>query len=168
MRGARYTKVKTRPKIGIIPADAGSTISCWTCGRVSKDHPRGCGEHPYRLRMNPMKMGSSPRMRGALIQTIIIVLFVGIIPADAGSTRPDSPIPVRVGDHPRGCGEHSVIACMRIVHLGSSPRMRGALRWRAKRGRRRGIIPADAGSTGPHLLVPHGYGDHPRGCGEHR
>ena len=52
--------------------------------------------------------------------------------------------------------------------LGSSPRMRGALDPGDGVFIGAGIIPADAGSTGPHLLVPHGYGDHPRGCGEHR
>ncbi len=78
-------------------------------------------------------------------------------------------------DHPRGCGEHRSSHAEVKVCLGSSPRMRGALRQvrgaqHPGRHRRdaRGIIPADAGST---VMIPPGYGscgDHPRGCGEHR
>ena len=30
----------------------------------------------------------------------------GIIPADAGSTRPNRVVTARDKDHPRGCGEH--------------------------------------------------------------
>ena len=47
MRGARYRNVLKNPQIGIIPADAGSTLSSWTYSFRVKDHPRGCGEHRY-------------------------------------------------------------------------------------------------------------------------
>ena len=55
----------------------------------------------------------------------------GIIPADAGSTDPKDVILTLNGDHPRGCGEHweGIIVFMQTT--GSSPRMRGAPRYRS-------------------------------------
>ena len=50
---------------------------------------------------------------------------------------------------------------------GSSPRMRGAHRWRPLGGITSGIIPADAGSTGSMNSRQTNVRDHPRGCGEH-
>ena len=71
----------------IIPADAGntkrrpsSTIRPW-------DHPRGCGEHRYKAAAVSIPMGSSPRMRGTLLEIPGSVIDDGIIPADAGNTR---------------------------------------------------------------------------------
>ena len=86
-------------------------------------------------------------MRGALDCTCLTSRLQWIIPADAGSTghlRRDS---YCVGDHPRGCGEHSVTAIRILLSGGSSPRMRGALPWYHDGKREFGIIPADAGST---------------------
>ena len=71
----------------------------------------------------------------------------GIIPADAGSTEDGSDVLGVNRDHPRGCGEHKVKTVPQYQHLGSSPRMRGALP----------SIPTR----------PARCGDHPRGCGEH-
>ena len=45
MRGAPFSRaVRTRIR-GIIPADAGSTVSSASADDVYEDHPRGCGEH---------------------------------------------------------------------------------------------------------------------------
>ena len=90
-----------------------------------------------------------------------------IIPADAGSTNSGFIRTKYVGDHPRGCGEHPRGESADSPRPGSSPRMRGALTYRACATNTGRIIPADAGSTnskGEHLLVGR---DHPRGCGEH-
>ena len=51
-------------------------------------------------------------------------------------------------DHPRGCGEHILLA-----------HYQPPISW---------IIPADAGSTGPRGSCGGCPGDHPRGCGEHK
>ena len=45
MRGAHQINSLWPNLDGIIPADAGSTGSNSKQARVSKDHPRGCGEH---------------------------------------------------------------------------------------------------------------------------
>ena len=50
------------------------------------DHPRMCGEHqPFFTKMRVWQ-GSSPHVRGALELVYKLVVFVGIIPACAGST----------------------------------------------------------------------------------
>ena len=70
------------------------------------DHPRGCGEHVGFLFLLGRSQGSSPRMRGALFVFYRLPRYVGIIPADAGSTQGNTKIDYPFVDHPRGCGEH--------------------------------------------------------------
>ena len=50
--------------------------------------------------------------------------------------------------------------------MGSSPRVRGAARYRYKRNQADGIIPARAGSRLRHPGVRGNIWDHPRACGE--
>ena len=70
-------------------------------------------------------------------------------------------------DHPRGCGEHLSKIWVTLLTPGSSPRMRGALILQSIECHGLGIIPADAGSTGPAGPGRRPTADHPRGCGEH-
>ena len=78
---------------------------------------------------------------------VLVVSAAGIIPADAGSTGDSHTVFVLRKDHPRGCGEHYILALLLILPLGSSPRMRGALSILLSGGHLTRIIPADAGST---------------------
>ena len=106
MRGAQFGSIPMRRQLRIIPADAGSTRNTGGidpdsqdhprgCGehyagtlkdRAERDHPRGCGEHLLSMTTTPEGIGSSPRMRGALLCECIVAEYGGIIPADAGST----------------------------------------------------------------------------------
>ena len=95
----------------------------------------------------PLCLGSSPRMRGARYWHEFCWIIIGIIPADAGSTYKPWRVSAEWRDHPRGCGEHSVIPKLRIVRVGSSPRMRGAHPELVVDEAAQRIIPADAGST---------------------
>ena len=148
MRGAPHVSLRRDHEPWIIPADAGSTSSALSFGLLSTDHPRGCGEHRFIEMTLFERGGSSPRMRGAPDGCCIIVVARGIIPADAGSTDCIRGRRRLAEDHPRGCGEHRVIACLSSASWGSSPRMRGALLPRQARRPSSRIIPADAGSTG--------------------
>ena len=65
MRGALGWIVTGIMLVGIIPADAGSTIYWNGASSTSKDHPRGCGEHELNCIQPTKPTGSSPRMRGA-------------------------------------------------------------------------------------------------------
>ena len=127
MRGALLGYLHVQTAQGIIPADAGSTIPRSGKTHGKRDHPRGCGEHAWEpLGWEPVA-GSSPRMRGALLQAEPCRACGRIIPADAGSTKsllmPSTPQP----DHPRGCGEHPGRCSLLMRARGSSPQMRGAL-----------------------------------------
>ena len=107
MRGAPNKLFAEFSTLGIIPADAGSTLSCQRTKRNSQDHPRRCGEHLNAFASTLTIIGSSPQMRGALSWPQLAQLN-GM-------------------DHPRRCGEHSAEERKSCTYSGSSPQMRGAL-----------------------------------------
>ena len=152
---------------GIIPAYAGNTKLPAGRHRIQRDHPRVCGEHPYRIIPIPEDMGSSPRMRGTPANVAGSDHKTGIIPAYAGNTSsmPSKVQPPR--DHPRVCGEHSFTDIEDMGYTGSSPRMRGTLFTGTVTDDGSGIIPAYAGNTGSRNSNDGYTGDHPRVCGEH-
>ena len=156
-----------RNGVRIIPADAGSTTSCFPCFACRQDHPRRCGEHCKDWMGLKMVQGSSPQMRGALAVALADRHGGRIIPADAGSTRSSRCAGSRHGDHPRRCGEHGLYTLAVCSSEGSSPQMRGAPCGEPHVSDRSRIIPADAGSTKPIPGSPTPSTDHPRRCGEH-
>ena len=167
MRGTRYGDFETCCRAGIIPAYAGNTPHLIDHRTWCRDHPRVCGEH-FEWEYEPsLLMGSSPRMRGTLLQSARPIWACGIIPAYAGNT----PRVVRIGvterDHPRVCGEHSSGFCVVFPRQGSSPRMRGTPEFNNAQILNMRIIPAYAGNTCVFACVCGGHGDHPRVCGEH-
>ena len=168
LRGALRAVLNGIRSWRIIPADAGSTTVLVAVLAVLGDHPRGCGEHTNAELQHSSKDGSSPRMRGARYHDGNREIVTRIIPADAGSTpmRPEPRTPEK--DHPRGCGEHNPLWLCLSYGPGSSPRMRGALKSWLRLRLSRGIIPADAGSTGRLYPGEREPQDHPRGCGEHQ
>ena len=69
-------------------------------------------------------------------------------------------------DHPRGCGENTVMQLIAWTTGGSPPRMRGKLPFWFRVFLPFRITPADAGKTIPLPEAAFQTGDHPRGCGE--
>ena len=157
-------------------------------GRLWKDHPRVCGEHPAAADASAgTGGGSSPRMRGARTAIFGRPTSGRIIPAYAGSTRTADTVMCLWGDHsayagstvvlgsegwqgrdhPRVCGEHLFTSSILFVLEGSSPRMRGAHFGLAGQPWVSWIIPAYAGSTWTRAWAWSRSGDHPRVCGEH-
>ena len=126
MRGAHRCTAINVLRVGIIPADAGSTDAGRSGCERGVDHPRGCGEHANMMVKVLSMAGSSPRMRGAHAVIVHVSALDRIIPADAGSTDGGTTISVTLGDHPRGCGEHYGWPGGVDLSEGSSPRMRGA------------------------------------------
>ena len=167
MRGALLRRRMHPTRRGIIPAYAESTQGAKSLVSGAWDHPRVCGEHVTFSRVFSGSMGSSPRMRGALLCGAGRVPATGIIPAYAGSTRPTRRPPPRSRDHPRVCGEHWGTTDNDSRITGSSPRMRGAREALQGSARRSGIIPAYAGSTASSWPARRAAWDHPRVCGEH-
>ena len=73
----------------IIPAYAGSTRPDRHPRRPRRDHPRIRGEHERAGRSPRRRWGSSPHTRGAPLSPTRHTIIMGIIPAYAGSTRPE-------------------------------------------------------------------------------
>ena len=86
MRGTQACRIKEFAATGIIPAYAGNTTPRGVVWRMSRDHPRVCGEHKDELDKQTKKQGSSPRMRGTLDGKTYSCKKYGIIPAYAGNT----------------------------------------------------------------------------------
>ena len=126
-----------------------------------------CGEHGGVNNYNNPTLGSSPHVRGAHAMTGEKTQVYGIIPACAGSTRPNLDCPRLWGDHPRMCGEHGTPFSSSLSLMGSSPHVRGARRDMDPVQPAAGIIPACAGSTTGSPGRAHSRRDHPRMCGEH-
>ena len=86
MRGTPGLECEGVGLAGIIPAYAGNTVTRVGCMLCPGDHPRVCGEHMFPCRWIRVPSGSSPRMRGTLLDDPVAFRYGGIIPAYAGNT----------------------------------------------------------------------------------
>ena len=75
---------RARPRF--IPARAGNTTSSSKKGTSRTVHPRACGEHAPRARSRQSLLGSSPRVRGTLVDFTRYRVRQRFIPARAGNT----------------------------------------------------------------------------------
>ena len=167
MQGTRDRAEYSDGLSSIISADAGNTTRTRSRRSARPDHPRGCMEHDSPIRFQCTHWGSSPRMQGTPKQIIANSNTGRIIPADAGNTPPPAHAGRPEPDHPRGCGEHTVVLIRQCSGVGSSPRMRGTRSPHNADGTTLRIIPADAGNTDYPAFGSLSARDHPRGCGEH-
>ena len=167
MRGTHRSSDSAQPLRGIIPAYAGNTSRQDTDIQCGWDHPRVCGEHTSGVKTKLSDPGSSPRMRGTLLNLRVDSRNGGIIPAYAGNTDRHELSGAFRGDHPRVCGEHLTGNPYLLMVQGSSPRMRGTLFFWTVWSSDSGIIPAYAGNTDIMPLRGIDVRDHPRVCGEH-
>ena len=168
VRGAQPKGIADIRGHGLIPARAGSTLTCRGLPWPRRAHPRPCGEHWEPVRGSGMRGGSSPPVRGALEALQANGEWVGLIPARAGSTLWIRCPVRRHGAHPRPCGEHTVWISRVAALPGSSPPVRGARVVGVVAGVRLGLIPARAGSTILLLIPSTLVRAHPRPCGEHK
>ena len=135
---------------------------------LSPVHPRVCGEQDRLVKRFAAQPGSSPRVRGTGPGSGRHGHGTRFIPACAGNR---SEAPARVchrSVHPRVCGEQSSRRWMMRWPDGSSPRVRGTERYRARRQGSVRFIPACAGNS-PSSTPPWPPETvHPRVCGEQR
>ena len=114
-----------------------------------------------------MYLGSPPHMRGTLDIRLKFKRVFRITPAYAGNTVREARQHRRRQDHPRICGEHSLIMSTSTSISGSPPHMRGTLYgWKIYILQMR-ITPAYAGNTVFSHTNVNFLQDHPRICGEH-
>ena len=165
MRG-KHDHARRFGRVGrIIPAHAGQTPYRHSFPCRNTDHPRACGANMDGSYGAQCWDGSSPRMRGKLILTVLRQLLRRIIPAHAGQTSPADTGLAPSADHPRACGANYLRHHTRQRRNGSSPRMRGKLWAGMAAGRPGRIIPAHAGQTGTYSTWLSLEPDHPRACG---
>ena len=166
MRGKGGLHLFAADRQGITPAYAGKSDQEILGTRNAEDHPRLCGEKSSGIVTSVPPLGSPPPMRGKVFKSCCIILCSRITPAYAGKSRKWTEIQLHTWDHPRLCGEKSVLVMRAESPLGSPPPMRGkgfsAFEFYVDFG----ITPAYAGKrqrTGRHRLHRR---DHPRLCGE--
>ena len=105
-------------------------------------------------------------MRGKEPTDDIVISPVRITPAYAGKSRRSSRYRSVNEDHPRVCGEKSLLLSRMGREWGSPPRMRGKVSNRIESAAKRWITPAYAGKSLVNGLCSALYQDHPRVCGE--
>ena len=166
VRGKGVVHILVPEPLGITPAYAGKRRNCPRILRSTRDHPRVCGEkHPVPVSAI-WSAGSPPRVRGKASCILVSSSTVGITPAYAGKSEILRCVSGLYQDHPRVCGEKSLVECAGAVAYGSPPRMRGKGTNPSFAVGLFGITPAYAGKspTSVVLLLP--VRDHPRVCGE--
>ena len=86
VRGAAWQAALDALTVGIIPACAGSSRGRSGERASQGDHPRVCGEQVFWAYPRNVSLGSSPRVRGAVLHGQSARACHGIIPACAGSS----------------------------------------------------------------------------------
>ena len=166
VRGKLDQHVDGHPVRGLIPARAGKTPRSTTTCYPMAAHPRACGENAFSTGAGLGGLGSSPRVRGKRVFDRGGARRVGLIPARAGKTCPQSSRGSSRTAHPRACGENCASVTKSPSGSGSSPRVRGKLHTMYFLHSTGGLIPARAGKTGPPPASPPSPRAHPRACGE--
>ena len=129
-------------------------------------HPRACGEQPCVLYSFPLRVGSSPRLRGTVNAAMSANPIGRFIPAPAGNRAMLRSAPTRNTVHPRACGEQLILRSFKSGQIGSSPRLRGTASFATFRPGSYRFIPAPAGNSWVYRHWPSRKTVHPRACGE--
>ena len=125
-----------------------------------------CGEKRFRLCGQDSIVGSPPRVRGKVPLNCCGYPSSRITPACAGKSPSEHTSKSGMRDHPRVCGEKTLLDNRRFLHRGSPPRVRGKAVLGSFLQMVLGITPACAGKRYCYGLSQVVNGDHPRVCGE--
>ena len=125
-----------------------------------------CGEQLDTNLTNIWKVGSPPRVRGTAASENHESHGARITPACAGN-RPHRALEIHLHrDHPRVCGEQTLMAEDGKMNKGSPPRVRGTESANETARVGQGITPACAGNSEGAKKARILGKDHPRVCGE--
>ena len=166
MRGKQLVELGEIPAVRITPAHAGKTFSNLFAFSLYADHPRACGENNSGKRARACGKGSPPRMRGKRKHGMRSAASGRITPAGAGKTQQRLTQRHNQRDHPRRCGENSLLMQGSCDDAGSPPQVRGKRNICTLREDHNGITPAGAGKTFVMRFSRAETRDHPRRCGE--
>ena len=158
---------KSKPTFtGITPAYAGKSIGTHSAATTTQDHPRLCGEKAGVPFLIAISIGSPPPMRGKDLFFQILNVRNRITPAYAGKSCLYQHEAVILWDHPRLCGEKTILQVFTIPHMGSPPPMRGKEMPSRRQFCSHRITPAYAGKRNLLMTYSRQIKDHPRLCGE--
>ena len=87
MRGTHGNFVEFPAGTGLIPTYAGNTPYEASYTYEYRAHPHVCGEHTQLSKDTALAAGSSPRMRGTLVDAVFNFISDGLIPTYAGNTK---------------------------------------------------------------------------------
>ena len=147
MRGKLDSLSHNHVPTRITPAGAGKTFAKLRQTKTYQDHPRRCGENKSVRFLQRKPPGSPPQVRGKPLHQRSCIATAGITPAGAGKTQEKLCKLGTFKDHPRRCGENSVLEHASITVRGSPPQVRGKPVRRAGIRLGHGITPAGAGKT---------------------
>ena len=166
MRGTDQQEEDEMFKKRFIPAHAGNRFDRSGLFTRIAVHPRACGEHNTYPGSTLKACGSSPRMRGTDLLSRLRPATCRFIPAHAGNSLALSTWCWISPVHPRACGEQPLPITAATSISGSSPRMRGTVRWSMYIIINWRFIPAHAGNSSPRWSLQKNPPVHPRACGE--
>ena len=132
--------------IRIIPTRVGTRKRCYLGNGKIKDHPHACGDKSYPTSRYLPKTGSSPRVWGQGLYSLLVILLVGIIPT-------------RVGTSLRNI-------LYQKYWVGSSPRVWGQGQSKFYCAQYSRIIPTRVGTRMFYLSSAVVIKDHPHACGD--
>ena len=124
-RGNQLHVVLVDDDLGTIPACAGEPSSRSRQNRWSWDYPRVRGGTRIAGRPFDGLVGLSPRARGNLVYTVLMICHKRTIPACAGEPHPDTRAGRRIRDYPRVRGGTGSRGLEARLPGGLSPRARG-------------------------------------------
>ena len=165
-RGKPDLAVRSWGCAGLIPAHAGKTGVCMSCGHSSGAHPRSRGENAVVGGQVVEAGGSSPLTRGKRLVLRVQRRICRLIPAHAGKTAAPDLAKQVLKAHPRSRGENGITHQGQNAGQGSSPLTRGKPATATQAQGLGGLIPAHAGKTGNTPGYPQGRWAHPRSRGE--
>ena len=131
-----------RPALRITPAHAGKRTRSWRAYGCPWDHPRVGGEKASEESRWWALKGSPPHRRGKDRTIKTIAAFTRITPAWAGKSPWGSGSFLQSQDHPRVGGEKMLDASRALSWVGSPPRRRGKVLFKALCETAFGITPA--------------------------
>ncbi len=166
MRGTRLLTHRHALVRRFIPASAGNASSTAPIRRRSTVHPRECGERVTIPKVERLRGGSSPRVRGTLYRHQQRRNNGRFIPASAGNARVGPSATSYLSVHPRECGERGMKCPSRSRPCGSSPRVRGTRYRTGTIPSADRFIPASAGNACLVFFQRPLSSVHPRECGE--
>ena len=166
VRGTAIEFARRRVAQRFIPACAGNRRFELDTQRHASVHPRVCGEQVSGSCSGSGSGGSSPRVRGTETSRDKTSTNNRFIPACAGNRPGRARAAEGVAVHPRVCGEQMSPKPRSSRTAGSSPRVRGTGPHVTSRRCMVRFIPACAGNSFGHVVIPMSVSVHPRVCGE--